>query len=223
MKPMKAKHSGRHPTARTASRLRAGASTEKASSRRAVAAGSRKPPRLKSSPPPAPASVRRKSPGSQGGPPPIADEILREVQAIRAAVAPKHRPSSGEAGELESAVDSLRRLLSELLERHHDAVLSELVPIRLALADAQHPDPAAALLRIDRLMDRLGATQFTAQRLDFVDPAIHEVKAERRLVGVADGVVAESLRPGFRNASGVVLTKAWVAVNRSLADEPSRY
>jgi hypothetical protein len=162
-------------------------------------------------------------PGAAASQPPSVDDLLRELRAIRAAVAPKGRASSGPGGELESAVDSLRRLLSELLERDHEAVLSELAPIRHALADPQHQEPAVALAGIDRLMSRLGATRFTAQKLDFVDPAIHAIKAELRLGGLPDGVVAESLRPGFRSASGVVLAKAWVAVNRRPADEPARH
>lgn len=164
-----------------------------------------------------------KLPASEVARPPFADDLLRELRAIRAAVATKDRRPSGEEDGLGSAVDSMRRLLSELLERNHDAVLRELVPIRLAVADPERLDPAAALVRIDRLMDRLGAIQFSAQKLDFVDPAIHEIKGERHVAGLPDGVVAESLRPGFRSASGVVLTKAWVAVNRRPADEPSRY
>jgi len=166
--------------------------------------------------------VRAKSSAPEVAPTPFADDSLRELRAIRAAVEPRaHRPP-GEEGELGSAVDSMRRLLSELLERNHESVLRELVPIRLAVADPQQSDRAAALAQIDRLMDRLGAIQFSAQKLDYVDPAIHEIKGERHVVGLPDGVVAESLRPGFRSASGVVLTKAWVAVNRRPADESSR-
>jgi hypothetical protein len=162
-------------------------------------------------------------PVSQAAPPPFAEEILCELRAVRAAVAPKDRHASDEEGGLASAVDSMRRLLSELLERNHEAVLRDLVPIRLALADSRHLDPAAAVGRLDQLMDRLGAIAFSAQKLDFVDPVIHEIKGERHEAGLPEGVVAESLRPGFRSASGVVLTKAWVAVNRRPGDEPSRH
>jgi hypothetical protein len=160
---------------------------------------------------------------SEVAPLPFAEDILRELRAIRAAVAPKDRRPSGEEGGLGSAVDSLRRLLSELLERNHEVVLRELVPLRLAIADPEHLNPSAALRQIDQLMDRLGAIEFSAQRLDFVDPAIHEIKGERHEAGLPDGVVAECLRPGFRSAGGVVLTKAWVAVNRRTAHEPSRH
>jgi hypothetical protein len=167
--------------------------------------------------------VSAKLAASAVAPPPFVEEVLRELRALRAAVVPKDRGPSGEDGGLESAVDSLRRLLSELLETNHEAVLRELVLIRLAIADPAHLDLVAALGQLDRLMDRLGAMEFSARKLDFVDPTIHEIKGERHAVGLPDGVVAEGLRPGFRSASGVVLTKAWVAVNRRIADEPSRH
>ena len=223
MKPPKVHRPTRHSTVRRAPPPRIAAPAKAPSGRPAAPAIPGQPagtrPRRRLSP----AKVRATSPASEVAPPPFAEDILRELRAIRTAVAPgAHRPS-GEDGELGAAVDSLRRLLSELLERNHESVLRELVPIRLAVADPQRWDPAATLRQIDRLMDRLGAIQFSAQKLDFVDPAIHEIKGERHVAGVPDGVVAESLRPGFRSASGVVLTKAWVAVNRRPADESSRY
>jgi hypothetical protein len=122
--------------------------------------------------------------------------------------------------ELESGVDSMRRLLSELTERRTDSLLSELTAIRETIADP-HPDPAAALARVDRLLDRLGATSFSAAKLDFVDPAIHDVTAERLLAGVPDGVVVETLRPGWRSAGGALVAKACVAVNRRPSHEPA--
>ncbi len=163
------------------------------------------------------------APASEAAPPPLAEQILRELRTIRAALAPRDHGPADEEGGLGPAVDSMRRLLSELLERNHETVLRDLVAIRLALADSRHPDPAVALGRVDQLMDRLGAIEFSAQKLEFVDPAIHEIKGERHEAGLPDGVVAESLRPGFRSASGVVLAKAWVAVNRRPGDEPPRH
>jgi len=222
MKLLKVHRPTRHSTVRKALPPRTAARANKPSGRPAAPAKASKPAGSKPRRRLAPVKARAGSSASEVAPTPFADDILRELRAIRAAVAPRdHRPS-GEDGGLGSAVDSMRRLLSELLERDHDAVLRELVPIRLAVADPQRLDLAAALRQIDRLMDRLGAIQFSAQKLDYVDPAIHEIKGERHVVGLPDGVVAESLRPGFRSASGVVLTKAWVAVNRRPADESSR-
>jgi molecular chaperone GrpE (heat shock protein) len=73
---------------------------------------------------------------------------------------------------------------------------------------------------MDRLLDRLGATSFSAAKLEFVDPAIHDVTAERRVAGVPDGVVVETLRAGWRSASGALVAKACVAVNRRPSHEP---
>ena len=52
--------------------------------------------------------------------------------------------------------------------------------------------------------------------MDFVDPLIHVVVEERRVDSAPDGVVLETLRPGYRTARGLVVCKAAVAVNRIL-------
>ncbi len=68
--------------------------------------------------------------------------------------------------------------------------------------------------RLERLLNSLGASRFTAEPMDFVDPLIHVVVEERRDDGTPDGVVIETVRPGYRTARGAVVSKAAVVVNR---------
>jgi molecular chaperone GrpE (heat shock protein) len=148
----------------------------------------------------------------------IGREILEEVRALRTAMlpAPLPMPSSTSAaeGDLETAVAAMRRLLSEWMERHMDQFLGELSAIRDTISDPDRLDRKDGLRRIDQLLERLGASSFSASKLDFVDPAIHEIVAERNLLDVPEGVVVETLRPGLRSASGAMICKARVAVNR---------
>jgi hypothetical protein len=151
-------------------------------------------------------------------------EILEEIRALRAVVAAS-APASVRAADadadLESAVDSMRRLLSEYQERRTDQWLQELAAIRETIADPLGADPAEGLRRIDLLFDRLGAIPFSARYLDFVDPAIHEVAAERSRADIPDGVVVETLRPGLRGGGGGLICRARVAVNRRGLHEPA--
>jgi hypothetical protein len=150
-------------------------------------------------------------------------EILEEIRALRAVVTTSG--SAARAGadaddDLESAVDSMRRLLSEFLERRTDQFLEELAAVRNEIARPARGEAAEALRRIDGLLDRWGASSFSASKLDYVDPAIHEVVAERNVPGMPDGVVVETLRPGMRGGGGRLLCKAQVAVNWKGAHEP---
>lgn len=111
---------------------------------------------------------------------------------------------------LEGSVDSLRRLLSELLEQRLEAVARDLADVRRTLAGG---DLAAGIGQLDDLLDRLGAVRFSAEPLDVVDPLIHTVVAERPGNGAPRGVVLEVVRPGFRSSRGLVLAKAAVAVS----------
>lgn len=155
----------------------------------------------------------------------VSREILEEVRALRTAVleaSSQRSPAADADGDLEVEMDSMRRLLSEWMERRMDQLLEELAAIRDAISDPERVDPAAGLRLIDELFDRLGASQFTAGNLDFVDPAIHEIVAERNLATVPDGAVVETLRPGLRGVGGGLVRKARVAVNRRGSHEPAR-
>jgi molecular chaperone GrpE (heat shock protein) len=112
---------------------------------------------------------------------------------------------------VEGAVDSLRRLLSELLEHQLEAVAGALADVRREVAAGAGAERVLGL--IDELMDRVGAVRFAAEPLDVVDPLIHVVVEERKAAGVPRGVIVEAVQPGFRNGRGLVLCKAAVAVS----------
>ena len=133
-------------------------------------------------------------------------------RAPRAAPAP-HPAATAPAGTeaLDGAVDSLRRLLSELIEQRLESVARDLAEVRRTLAAGG--ELATGLEQLDDLLDRLGAVRFTAEPLDVVDPLIHTVVAERPGNGAPRGVVLEVVRPGFRSSRGLVLAKAAVAVS----------
>jgi hypothetical protein len=112
---------------------------------------------------------------------------------------------------VEGAVDSLRRLLSELLEHRLEAVAGALADIRRELAAGAGEERVLGL--VDELLHQVGAARFAAEPLDVVDPLIHVVVEERKAPGVPRGVIVEALQPGFRNTRGLVLCKAAVAVS----------
>lgn len=120
-------------------------------------------------------------------------------------------PARSPEALLDGAVDSLRRLLSELVEGRLESVARELAELRReAAAGAER---ARLLELVDDLLERLGAVRFSAESLDVVDPLIHTVVEERRSAGVPRGVIIEGVRPGFRSGRGLVLCKAAVAVS----------
>jgi molecular chaperone GrpE (heat shock protein) len=217
---MKANRS-KKPAEPTATRKSAG-STPAAAGRKPSASDSRKSAAAKS---PSQTSGLHETTGAPVSSKPDANpatlglEILDEVRALRTALldtAPSPLPASSSHADsdLESAVAAMRRLLSEWMERHTEQFLRELSVIRDAIANPNRLDPTDALQRIDRLFERLGASPFSPRKLDFVDPAIHEIVAERNLPDVPEGVVVETLRQGLRAPGGLMICKAWVAVNR---------
>jgi molecular chaperone GrpE (heat shock protein) len=111
----------------------------------------------------------------------------------------------------EEAVDSLRRLLSELLERRLESIAGKLADVRREVAAGTGAQRILGL--VDDLLHRMGAVRFAAEPLDVVDPLIHAVVEERAVAGVPRGVVIEALHPGFRSSRGLVLCKAAVAVS----------
>ena len=120
------------------------------------------------------------------------------------------------AAILEGAVDSLRRLLSELIERRMESVVSDLVAIRaeaLALPVVARGQ-AGIVERLEEMLTSLGAVRFDAEPMALLDPLIHTIASERYEEGVPDGVILETVRPGYRSARRIVLCKAAVVVNR---------
>ncbi|HKA30664.1 MAG TPA: hypothetical protein VKH82_14880 [Candidatus Binatia bacterium] len=129
--------------------------------------------------------------------------------------APEHHASSPVARPVETmldaAVESLRRLLGELIEQRLEAVARQAAEVHREVAAGA--DRARVLELVDDLLEGLGTSRFTAQPLDAVDPLIHVVVEERRADGVPSGVILEAVRPGFRSGRGLVLARAAVAVS----------
>jgi hypothetical protein len=139
-------------------------------------------------------------------------QILSELAGLRKLVESLFPAPVSADTALESSVDSLRRLLAELVEARQEGVVARLTMIRTlgAFLKADH----RLLEAIDGMLADLGALRFQAQRLDYVDPLIHKVVGERTDSGVPEGLILETLQPGFRTGRGVIVAKAEVIVNR---------
>ncbi len=160
-----------------------------------------------------PAAAARSVKTENGPVAPCRDEALlalkSEVATLRALLT---RPADAVPASPDGEVDALRRTVNDLLERRLESVVRDLVGLRNTAAGLAGAE--AVLTAADALLTRLGAIRYDAQRLDHVDPLIHAVSREAREADLPEGVIAASLRPGFRTARGVVLAKALVAVNR---------
>jgi molecular chaperone GrpE (heat shock protein) len=144
----------------------------------------------------------------------IFGEIRTVKQMVEKLVTPFGSDGSRADAALESSVDSLRRLLSELIEQRMEAVVRDLVDVRRQTAAVTQRKGTGIIERLDQVLESLGAIPFEAEPMDAVDPLIHAVTEERQQVDAPDGVILETVRPGFRTARGVVVCKAAVAVNR---------
>ena len=145
-------------------------------------------------------------------PAPGLEPILTELHAVRQMLEKRLAPPLAADSALDASVDSLRRLLSELIEQRMESVVKHFVDVRREAANLG--DGATRLVgRLDQLLGELGAVRFDAEPMDLVDPLIHTVVDERHLPDAPDGVILETLRPGYRTARGMVVCKAAVAVN----------
>lgn len=142
------------------------------------------------------------------------DAILGELRDVKQMMERHAAPASEADAALDASVDSLRRLLSELLEQRTESVVRDLAGIRREAAGIAERDGARIVEQLDQLLESLGAARFDAEPMDVVDPLIHVVVDERHQADVPDGVILETLRPGYRTARGMVVSKAAVAVNR---------
>jgi molecular chaperone GrpE (heat shock protein) len=140
----------------------------------------------------------------------VLDELRGVKRLIEQLVAP---PAESDTG-LDGSVDSLRRLLSELMERRMESVIKDIVEIRREAASVATADSQRIIARLEELLERLGAVRFEAEPLELVDPLIHVVVDERQEANVPEGLILETLRPGYRTARGLVVSKAAVAVNQ---------
>lgn len=141
-------------------------------------------------------------------------EEIRQGLANRQPVAATPIP---EGAELDDGVEPLRRFLHEWLEAHTENLLVKLVTLRTQ-AFSKEADPKDLGEGIEYLLEQLGAIPFTPERMDYVDPLIHIVANEHHYADAPDGVILETLRPGFRSSRGSVLAKAQVVVNRKEAE-----
>jgi hypothetical protein len=151
---------------------------------------------------------------SAPAPEPATQAILTELAALRRMLERMSAPPSSDDAALESGVDSMRRLLTELLESRLDPVIAEIAAIRTLAASEAEGKSGSVVDRLDLLLNDLGAVRFEAQRLDYYDPLIHQVLEERRDAVAPDRVILETVVPGYRTQRGRVVAKAGVAINR---------
>jgi molecular chaperone GrpE (heat shock protein) len=142
------------------------------------------------------------------------DTILEELRGVKRLVEQFATPPSDSDAGLDASVDSLRRLLSELMEQRMESVIRDLVEVRREAASLAREDGQGIVARLEALLERLGAVRFEAEPLDLVDPLIHVVVDERLQANVPEGVILETLRPGYRTARGLVVSRAAVTVNQ---------
>lgn len=136
------------------------------------------------------------------------DALVKELATLRATVE-KQLVTPPVAGPMDE-VDAIRRLMADIIENRNSVFLQKLALIR----HAAPPQSRDLLERIDALMEDMGAIPFEAERLEHLDPVIHNVAREVQDPLLPDGVIAETLQPGFRAARGRILAKALVSINR---------
>jgi hypothetical protein len=142
-------------------------------------------------------------------------EVLRDaIHGVTAMVERLAPPTRSADVAVDASVDALRRVLSDLIEQRTESVVTELVDVRRDAASGAAEGGARIVERLDHLLADLGAVRFDAEAMDAVDPLIHVVVEERQQADAPDGVILETLRPGYRTARGMVVCKAAVVVNR---------
>lgn len=138
------------------------------------------------------------------------ESVRQEVASLRTQLSRHMAPVT--TGSMEE-VDAMRRVLNDLMEARLNDVIRELVTIRNTSA-AAGPEARRVTEQMDMLLADLGAMKFEAERLEHVDPLIHSITREVADASLPDGVVMETIRPGFYTGRGFVVAKALVAVNR---------
>lgn len=182
-----------------------GKKTEPATTRRTPAKAEKQRARSKAGKKTSPAP---KIPGNDSS------DILAEVRDVKAMVGRLVPSTGGADSAVEASADSLRRVLSDLIERRLEPVIREVAEVRSAFPVLRLPEAKPVIARLDTLLRDLGAVRYEAERLDFIDPLIHKVVEERSDKEVADGAILETVRPGYRTARGIIVAKAEVVVNR---------
>lgn len=164
--------------------------------------------------PPAADARTAKPPIPTGQAPEAATQkILAELASLRQMVEKICAPPPSADASLESSVDSMRRLLTELLESRMEPMIVEIAAIRSLAASGSKGKTRSVVDRLDLLLNDLGAVRFEARRLDYFDPLIHQVIAERHDADAPDRVILETVVPGYRTGRGQVVAKAGVTIN----------
>lgn len=176
--------------------------------------GKATPVEVRQGPPTAETGTAAQPLASAQAPEAMMREILAELASHRRMLEKISAPPPSADVALEGGVDSMRRLLTELLESRVDPVIAEVAAIRSLAASETKGKVRSVIDRLDLLLNDLGAVRFEAQRLDYFDPLIHQVLAERHDADAPDRVVLETVVPGYRTCRGRVVAKAGVAINR---------
>ncbi len=125
---------------------------------------------------------------------------------------------------LDRATAMFQRLLNDVVDEHVSGMLPTLVALRCEMADRagdahsadSHDDDffdrGAAML--DQVLSSARVSRFDAREGEAFDSLIHLAIGETARDDLADGMVSESFRPGFRCADGKVIAPARVKVNR---------
>ncbi|MBP1685121.1 MAG: GrpE [Deltaproteobacteria bacterium] len=137
-----------------------------------------------------------------------------DIRGVSALVERLAAPPTRADVAVDAAVDALRRVLSDLIEQRTESLVRELVDIRRDAVGVSAEGGARVVERLDQLLEELGAVRFEAEAMDVVDPLIHVVVEERQQADAPDGVVLETVRPGYRTARGLIVCKAAVVVNQ---------
>lgn len=157
-----------------------------------------------------PPRVKKAAQAPETAPVSALEGLRHEVATLRTQMAKLMSPVA--TGTLEE-VDALRRVLSDVMDARMNDVIRELVSIRNTAA-AAGSEARRVAEQMDTLLADLGAMKFEGERLEHVDPLIHTVTREVFEAGLPDGVIVETIRPGFHTGRGIVVAKALVAVNR---------
>lgn len=192
-----------------------------AAPRKALTAAKSKRTRTMSATPPGPQSPAgpQPAPGAADGHAlrdlvaPGFEAILTQLRSVHQMLERLAAPPPLTDTALEASVDSLRRLLSELIEQRMESVVRDLVDVRQQAANLPAQSGARIIERLDQILDDLGAVRFDAEPMDVVDPLIHVVVDARHQPDAPDGVILDTRRPGYRTARGMVACKAAVVVN----------
>ncbi len=156
-------------------------------------------------------AIKRDAPsvsGARSASTPGTQALCKEIALLRESVSALVGRS--QIGVTADEVSALRRVLADILESRMLTVLQKLAAIRHAVP----LDASEVVGRMDALLDELGAVSFTAERMEHLDPVIHEVGREVRDGHLPDGVIAATLRPGWRTANGQILARCLVSLNR---------